>query len=152
MLRTLVLTTALAVAAAAGAQAAAFPVNPGAKRLSELQFSPEDTAAKAALRKLMEVDCRDCEGGIDIEHPRKVLALRDYGQFERKVVGLAVGEALPWTGKQSAGTITMVGEAPMARTVCKTVRWEVTRRGPKPVKAQAPGLYCQVGSGWEMIF
>lgn len=151
MLRPFVVTALLA--AAVSAQAAPFPVNAdSARRISQLQFSDEDTAAKAAVRKLMEVDCRDCEGGIDIQHPRKVLGLRDYGQFERKVAGLAVGEAMTWRTASGGGAITMVGETAMAGTICKQVRWEVTKGGPKPVKAEAPGLYCQVGSGWETIF
>lgn len=123
---------------------APWPVNVGAKSVkypSNLTFSPELEAQKKAFVEFSKVSCNDCEGGYSYDAWVRHFIRLDgsYGAWEKKVGGLALGEAITWKGSASTGSITVVSEEPVNGWACKQLKWELKKAQSK---AERPGLFC----------
>ncbi|MBJ7412402.1 MAG: hypothetical protein JHD15_18870 [Phenylobacterium sp.] len=123
---------------------APWPVNVGARSVkypSDLDFSPELEAQKKAFVEFSKVSCNDCEGGYSYDAWVRHFIRLDgsYGAWEKKVGGLALGEAITWKGSASTGSITVVSEEPVNGWSCKQLKWELKKAQSK---AERPGLFC----------
>lgn len=141
-------------AAAAAVQAspsgpAPWPVNvgsPDVKRPGDLEFSAETKALATAFDAFGRVSCSSCEGGRSYDSwARKSLGISsERNAWETKLGSLGLGETLNWTGVESKGRITVVGETPVGGFRCKQLKWELFKGS---ARAERPGLVCFGYSG-----
>jgi hypothetical protein len=157
-------TSAIPAADAAPAPPSApapWPINAGSpdvQRPGELEFSAETKALATAFDAFGRVSCSSCEGGRSYDSwARKSLNLgREFGAWEKKLGGLALGQTLDWTGVESTGRITVVSETPVGGFRCKQLKWELFKGS---ARAERPGLVCFGYSGsyagsesWNEVF
>lgn len=119
---------------------------------NDMRFGPEHEAAKKAYEDFGKVDCDDCEGGYAYEtwirHARP--ELKGFRVLESRIGGMAIGEALEWTGGRGARyALTVVSEQPIGAWPCKQVKW-TGDRGTE--HAERLGLYCQLNGNWMDVF
>lgn len=119
----------------------------------QLEFSEADKAAKKAFEEASRVDCRACEGGRAYENWIRQQRSDLFGRnvLERKLGGMAAGEALRWTGSTS-GTrfaLTVVDTRSIGAWECKQLRWSAERTA----SPERPGLLCKMSNGeWVEVF
>jgi len=140
---------------------APWPTNVGARTVrypSDLKFSPELEAQKAAFLEFSRVSCTACEGGRSYDAWAQHFVRLDgsYKAWEKKLGGLAVGEAVTWKGQQSTGAITVVSEAPVNGWPCKQLKWTLKK---PTASAERPGLICSAkassyagSDSWSIVF
>jgi hypothetical protein len=140
---------------------APWPVNaasPDVKRPGDLEFSAEMKALATAFDAFGRVSCSSCEGGRSYDSwARKSLNISsDHGAWDKTLGALAVGQTLNWTGVESKGRITVVGETPVSDFRCKQLKWELSKGS---ARAERPGLVCFGYSGpyaasesWTEVF
>jgi hypothetical protein len=140
---------------------APWPTNVGARTVrypSDLTFSPELEAQKKAFLEFSRVSCTACEGGRSYDAWAQHFVRLDgsYNAWEKKLGGLALGEAITWKGQQSTGTITVVSEEPVNGWPCKQLKWTLKK---PTASAERPGLICSAkasshagSDSWSIVF
>lgn len=128
-------------AAAPAPEPAAAPAKP-IRYTGDLPVPPEAEAARAAYNSFGEVDCNDCEGGIDFDGRPKFAFDQFSGQYEeraRRAASWPIGHVHRWQGKASAGTLTVVAEATVEGFRCRQLRYRLVKGNRS---AERPGLIC----------
>lgn len=113
------------------------------RRPGQLEFSPEDQAGRARFDEFGKVRCSDCEGGYAFETwvRHAIPSLWGPHVLENRLGGMAVGEAIRWTGGRGAQyALTVTSEHAIGPWPCKQLRWTAVRGSEA---AERPGLICK---------
>lgn len=129
------------------------PINysPALRMPGELEFSQADRDAVRAFDAIGRYNCSDCEGGVGYDSwPRHEIPNMSSGSYAltNRLGGLAVGEALRWTGSQT-GTryaITVVGDRGIGPWPCKQLKWTGDRG---ELHVERMGLICKPTNNWH---
>lgn len=131
------------------------PVNwtPTLRRPTEMRFSQADQDTRAAFDEIGRYSCTGCEGGRGFDSwPRHEVPGLGVGNYnlENRLGGLAVGEALRWTGSRTRTTyaITVVSDRAIGQWACKQLKWTGDRG---ETHAERLGLICRSGENWRTV-
>ncbi|MEI4508893.1 MULTISPECIES: hypothetical protein [unclassified Sphingopyxis] len=97
---------------------------------------------KAAYNKFGEVNCSDCEGGIDFDgrpqFPYDQFS-GQYGERAKRAGSWSVGHVHRWQGKASTGTLTVLREEEVDGFRCRRLEYRLMKGS---ASTSRPGLIC----------
>lgn len=126
----------------ASAQAAPEAPAPKARYIDSLKTPPEVEAKKAEYNKFGEVNCDDCEGGIELDgrptFPFDEFSGR-YNERAKRAGSWPVGHTHRWQGRASKGSLTVTSEERVDGFQCRRLEYRLERSG---ASVSRPGLIC----------
>lgn len=117
---------------------------------TEMKFSQADEDARRAFDEIGRYACSSCEGGYNFDSWVRHEVPRMWGQYvlENHLGGLAVGQALRWTGShtRTAYAITVVSDRAIGQWPCKQLKWTADRG---TTHVERLGLICKPTDNWH---
>lgn len=110
--------------------------------IDDLRVPPEIEAQKVGYNKFGEVNCNDCEGGIDFDGRPKFPYDQfsgQYGERAKRAGSWPVGHVHRWQGRAAKGMLTVTREEQVEGFRCRRLEYRLEKGS---ASASRPGLIC----------